>query len=155
MATKLQAAKLALAGGADVVIADGREPDVLVRVAGGEEIGTLFPSSVDRMESRKRWMLAGLSLKGSIAVDAGASKALREQGRSLLPAGVRDVEGDFQRGDAVAIIHGDGKRIACGIANYSAEDILRIRGLRSDRIEEELGHHYGGEVVHRDNLVLL
>lgn len=155
MVTKLQAAKLALAGGADVVIADGREPDILVRLASGAGIGTLFPTSVDRMESRKRWMVAGLSLKGTIAVDAGASKALREQGRSLLPAGVRDVEGEFQRGDAVAITGGSGRRIACGIANYSAEEILRIRGLRSDRIEKVLGHHYGSEVVHRDNLVLL
>ena len=155
MVTKLEAAKLALAGGADVVIADGREPDVLVRLTGGEGIGTLFPTNVDRMESRKRWMVAGLSLKGSIAVDVGASKALREQGRSLLPAGVSGVKGRFQRGDAVAITDGDGQRIACGIANYSAEEILRIRGVRSDRIETVLGHHYGGEVVHRDNLVLL
>ena len=155
MVTKLEAAKLALAGGADVVIADGRRPDVLVGVARGEEIGTLFSTSVDRMESRKRWMVAGLSLKGSIAVDAGASKALREQRRSLLPVGVQDVEGKFQRGDAVAITDGNGRRIACGIVNYSAEEVLRIRGLRSDRIEAELGHHYGGEVVHRDNLVLL
>jgi len=155
MATKLQAAKLALAGGADVVIADGREPDVLLRLVRGEALGTFFPSGVDRMESRKRWMVAGLSLKGSIAVDPGASKALCEQRRSLLPAGVRDVTGSFKRGDAVAITDGDGRRIACGIANYSAEEIMRIRGLRSDRIEATLGHHYGGEVVHRDNLVLL
>ena len=155
MVTKLQAARLAIAGGADVVIADGREREVLIRLARGEELGTLFPSGVDRMESRKRWMVAGLSLKGSIVVDAGASRALREQGRSLLPAGVRDVEGDFERGDAVAITDGDGRRIACGIANYSAQEILRIRGLRSDRIEEVLDHHYGDAVVHRDNLVLL
>ena len=155
MVTKLQAAKLALAGGADVIIAEGGRADVLLAAACGEEVGTLFPTSVDRMESRKRWMVAGLSLKGSIAVDAGASKALREQRRSLLPAGVHNVKGGFQRGDAVAITDGDGRRIACGIANYSAEEILRIRGLRSDRIESELGHHYGGEVVHRDNMVLL
>ena len=155
MATKLQAARLALAGGTPVVIADGREREVLIRLAWGEELGTFFPSSVDRMESRKRWMVAGLSLKGRIAVDAGASRALREQGRSLLPAGVSDVEGEFERGDAVAITDDDGRRIACGIANYSAQEILRIRGVRSDRIEGVLGHHYGGEVVHRDNLVLL
>jgi glutamate 5-kinase len=155
MVTKLQAARLALAGGTPVVIADGREREVLIRLAWGEELGTFFPSSVDRMESRKRWMVAGLSVRGRIAVDAGASRALREQGRSLLPAGVSDVEGDFQRGDAVAITDDDGRRIACGIANYSAQEILRIRGVRSDRIEGVLGHHYGGEVVHRDNLVLL
>jgi glutamate 5-kinase len=155
MITKIQAAALAVAGGADVVIADGRKPDVLVNAALGREEGTLFPTGVDRMESRKRWMLAGLSLKGSIAVDAGAIKALCEQRRSLLPAGVKDVEGKFQRGDAIAITDGNGRRVACGIANYSAAEVLRIRGLRSDRIEAELGHHYGGEVVHRDNLALL
>jgi glutamate 5-kinase len=155
MATKLQAARLALAGGTPVVIAEGREREVLIRLARGEELGTLFPSGVDRMESRKRWMVAGLSLRGSIAVDAGASRALREQRRSLLPAGVRDVEGEFERGDAVAITDDDGRRIACGIANYGAQEILHIRGVRSDRIEGVLGHHYGGEVVHRDNLVLL
>jgi len=155
MATKLQAVRLATAGGADVVIAWGREPEALVRLAQGQALGTFFPASVDRMESRKRWMLASLSLKGSILVDEGAARALRQEKRSLLPAGVRDVEGSFQRGDAVAIVDGEGTRIACGIANYGAEDVLRIRGLRSDRIEAALGHHYGGEVVHRDNLVLL
>ena len=155
MATKIQAAKLASAGGADVLIAGGREKDVLVRLACGESLGTLFPATSDRMESRKRWMLAGLSLKGSIVVDNGASKALCREKRSLLPAGVREVQGSFQRGDAVAIVDGEGKRIACGIANYSAEEVQHIRGLRSDRIEQTLGHHYGGEVVHRNNLVLL
>jgi glutamate 5-kinase len=155
MATKLQAARLATAGGTPVVVAGGREPGVLVRLAHGEELGTLFPASVDRMESRKRWMLTGLSLKGSIRVDDGACRALQERKRSLLPAGVEDVNGSFERGDAVAIVDGGGERIACGIANYAADEILRIRGLRSDRIEKTLGHHYGGEVVHRDNLVLL
>jgi glutamate 5-kinase len=155
MATKLQAARLAIGGGTDMVIAAGSEPDILLRLAAGETIGTLFPATVDRMESRKRWMLAGLSVKGSIVVDSGAAKVLREDRRSLLPAGVQDVRGAFQRGEAVAVIDGEGKRIACGIANYGSDDIMRIRGLRSDRIEETLGHHYGGEVLHRDNLVLL
>jgi len=100
-------------------------------------------------------MLAGLSVKGSIVVDSGAAKVLREDRRSLLPAGVRDVHGSFARGEAVAVVDDGGLRIACGIANYASDDIMRIKGLRSDRIEETLGHHYGGEVVHRDNLVLL
>lgn len=155
MVTKLQAARLATAGGADVVIAGGKEPQVLVRLAEGEQLGTLFPTSVDRLESRKRWILAGLSIKGNVIVDEGAAKVLRESNRSLLPAGVQAVEGSFQRGDPVCIVDPSGQRIACGIANYSSEDIQRIRGLRTDRIEETLGHHYGGEVVHRDNLVLL
>lgn len=155
MTTKLQAARLATGGGADTVIAAGKELDALLRLAAGEAIGTLFPASVSRMESRKRWMLAGLSVKGSILVDSGAAKVLREDRRSLLPAGVKDVQGAFQRGEAVSIVDGEGRRIACGIANYGSDEIVRIRGLRSDRIEETLGHHYGGEVVHRDNLVLL
>ena len=155
MATKLQAARLASGGGADTVIASGREPGILERLAEGEALGTLFPTTVDRMESRKRWMLAGLSVKGSIVVDRGAAKVLRDDKRSLLPAGVQDVRGDFQRGDAVDVVDSEGRRIACGIANYGSEELMRIRGMRSDRIESVLGHHYGGEVVHRDNLVCL
>jgi glutamate 5-kinase len=155
MLTKLQAARLATGGGADMVIAGGKEPDVLVRLAQGEPLGTYFPATVDRMESRKRWMLAGLAVKGSVIVDAGAAGVLRQDKKSLLPAGVQDVRGSFLRGDAVDIVGPDGKRVACGIANYSAEEIARIKGLRSDRIDDVLGHNYGGEIVHRDNLVCL
>jgi glutamate 5-kinase len=155
MTTKVQAAGLATSGGADVVIAAGQEPDALKRLVHGETLGTLFPASVDRLESRKRWMLAGLSVKGTIVIDDGAAKVLRNDRRSLLPAGVQDVQGRFSRGDAVNVVDGEGRRIACGIANYAAEEILRIRGVRSDKIEEVLGHHYGGEVVHRDNMVSL
>lgn len=155
MVTKLQAAKLATGGGADMIIVPGRERDTLVRVAEGEKIGTLFPATADRMESRKRWMLAGLSVKGNIVVDEGAAKVLREDKRSLLPAGVQDVHGAFERGEAIAIVDGGGERIACGIANYASSEIMQIRGVRSDKIESVLGHHYGGEVVHRDNLVVL
>jgi glutamate 5-kinase len=155
MATKVQAARLATAGGANVVIADGHRRNVLERLVQGEEIGTFFPATADRMESRKRWMLSGLSLKGSVAVDPGAASALRKDNRSLLPAGVRSVAGPFERGDVIAICDSDGRRIACGIANYSSRDIECISGQRSDCIEEALGYEYGAEVVHRDNLVLL
>jgi glutamate 5-kinase len=155
MTTKLQAARLATGGGTDVVIAAGKEEDALVRLAAGEPIGTLFPASIDRMESRKRWMLAGLSVKGTIVVDDGAAKVLCRDKRSLLPAGVQDVRGKFKRGDAVDVVDAEGRRVAYGIANYDAGEVLRIRGVRSDRIEEVLGHHYGGEVVHRDNMVCL
>jgi glutamate 5-kinase len=154
MATKIQAAKLATSGGADLYISPGKERDVLLRLAHGEAIGTYFPAAGDRMESRKRWMLAGLSVKGTIVVDEGAAKVLRGRKSSLLPAGVQAVQGAFERGDAVAIAGPDG-RIACGIANYASHEIDRIRGVRSDKIEKVLGHHYGGAVVHRDNLVLL
>jgi glutamate 5-kinase len=155
MVTKLQAAKLATAGGADVAIAGGHETNALERLAAREPLGTLFPATGDRMESRKRWMLAGLAARGKIVVDAGAAKALLSQGKSLLPAGVRDVKGPFDRGDTVSIYAEDGHRIAAGITNYGDADVAAIRGLRSDRIVQTLGHEYGAEVVHRNNLVLL
>jgi glutamate 5-kinase len=155
MATKVQAARLATASGTDVVIADGHERDVLLRLARGEQVGTFFPASVDRLESRKRWMLSGLSVRGKIVVDGGAVRALRQAKKSLLPAGVKSVEGPFERGDAVDIYTPDGERIACGITNYGDQEVSAIRGLRSDRIAEILGHEYGAEVVHRNNLVML
>jgi glutamate 5-kinase len=155
MVTKLQAAKLATGGGADMAIVGGKEPDVLLRVVRGEQVGTYFPATGDRMESRRRWMLAGLAVKGSVVVDAGAAKALRERKTSLLPAGVQEVRGSFSRGDPVDIVDAEGVRVACGIANYNADEVTRIRGVRSDRIEQVLGHHYGAEIVHRDNLVVV
>jgi glutamate 5-kinase len=137
------------------VIASGHEPGVLERLVRGESIGTLFPAAIDRMESRKRWMLAGLAARGKIIVDEGAAKALAGQGKSLLPAGVKGVEGRFERGDAVSIYGPSGQRLAIGVANYGRQEVEAIQGVRSDRIEQVLGHEYGSEVVHRSNLVLL
>lgn len=155
MVTKLQAAKLATGGGSDVYIADGRERDVLYRIAKGEHIGTLFPARANRLESRKRWMLSGLATRGTIIVDDGAARALMESSRSLLPAGVRAVKGPFRRGDTVHIATADGHVFAAGITNYDDAEVEAIRGLRSDRIAAVLGHQYGAEVVHRNNMVLL
>ncbi|MBI5284234.1 MAG: glutamate 5-kinase [Chloroflexi bacterium] len=155
MATKLQAARLATGGGADVFIANGHERDVLYRLATGEHVGTMLPARRSSVESRKRWMLSGLSTRGAIIVDAGAAKALTERSKSLLPAGVRDVRGPFKRGDAVNICLAEGHPIACGITNYDDRELAAISGLRSDRIAEVLGHQYGAEVVHRNNLVVL
>lgn len=155
MITKLQAAKLATAGGADVVIASGHEANVLERLVQGEALGTLFPATTERMVSRKRWMLAGLAARGKIVIDAGATKALLSHGRSLLAAGVHEVAGRFDRGDTVSIYADDGRRIAIGVTSYGREDVAAIRGVRSDRIVQVLGHEYGAEVVHRNNLVLL
>jgi len=138
-----------------VVIADGREHDVIVRLARGEAIGTFFQPVASRLESRKRWLLSQLS-KGKIYVDAGAATALRKQNKSLLPAGVTKVSGEFERGDVVNIFDSKtGEKIACGISNYSSSDIAVIKGARSDRITELLGCEYGAELVHRDNLVAL
>ena len=155
MVTKLQAARLATAGGTSVVMANGREPDCLVRLAHGEEIGTLFPATSDRLESRKRWIISGLSIRGSVVVDEGATRALRERNTSLLAAGVREVCGPFERGDTVQITSPEGERVAFGITNYSSDDVSAIRGAKSGQIAEILGHDFGAEVVHRDNLVLV
>ncbi len=155
MVTKLQAAGLATASGVDVVIAKGRLENVIPRLAGGEGLGTFFPSHTTKMESRKRWMLSGLNSRGSVRVDGGAASAVVKGGKSLLPAGVTEVSGSFERGDVLIVEDGDGNRIACGLSNYDAEDARAIAGERSGKIFEILGYEYGAELVHRDNLVLL
>src|SRR5579883_1705760 len=153
MVTKLQAAKLATASGVDVVIANGHTPDVLARLAAGESIGTLFPATVDHLESRRRWIRAAVAPKGRVVIDAGAARALTA-GKSLLPAGIVGVYGGFGRADLIEIEGRDGRRLAVGLARYSAADVELIRGKRSDAIEALLGYSYGDAVVHRDDLVL-
>ena len=155
MPTKLEAAKLTTSSGIPTMICNGRKPDILLRLAQGEEIGTLFLPTAEKMESRKRWMLSSLSNQGEIWVDSGATVALKKDNRSLLPAGVKGVAGEFSRGDVVYISASEGGKVACGIANYSSKDINRIKGSRSDRIQGILGYNYGQEVVHRNNMVLL
>ena len=155
MPTKLEAAKLVTASGIPMIMAHGEHHDVALRAAAGEPVGTYFAAAGEKLEARKRWMLSGISQRGQVQVDDGAVDALRKHHRSLLPAGVRFADGDFARGDTVFITNGSGDNVACGIANYSSEDIQRIRGLRSGKIEETLGYHFGQEVVHRNNLVLL
>jgi glutamate 5-kinase len=155
MTTKVEAARLATSSGVNVVIANGREPDVMVRISQGEDIGTIFPAQVNKMESKKRWMLSGLASKGKVTVDKGAASALKEHSKSLLPAGVVRAEGKFQRGDIVDIMNEQGKRIGCGIANYSSSDLASIGGKHSDKIGDLLGYDYGDEVVHRNNMVIL
>ncbi len=154
MTTKVEAAKLATASGVMVVIANGRQPDVILRLADGEAIGTRFLPASSRMESRKRWMLSGLCVRGKLIVDSGAVQALRKQKRSLLAAGIHEVEGKCQRGDIVNIYDPQGVRLGCGISNYSAADIEVIKGAHSGQIAALLGYDYGAEVVHRNNLVI-
>ncbi len=155
MITKIAAARLATASGVTVVIADGREPDIILRLAAGEAIGTRFLPTTSKLESRQRWMLSGLSTKGGLVVDTGAALALRKQNRSLLAAGIRQVKGSFQRGDIVNIYDPQGSRLGCGLTNYSARDIKVIKGVHSKQIVTLLGYDYGAEVVHRNNLVVL
>ena len=155
MTAKLEAVKLATASGVAVALVDGREREVVPRLAVGESAGTFFEPTASKMESRKRWMLSGLSTRGEIVVDAGAAEALRRNHSSLLPAGVKEVRGDFRRGDIVLVVDTRGERVACGIVGYGAADVAAIKGMRSDRIEDALGHQYGAEVLHRNNMVLL
>jgi glutamate 5-kinase len=155
MVTKLAAARLATASGVTVVIADGREPNVLERLVAGESIGTRFPPVSSRLESRKRWMLSGLATRGRLIVDSGAAAALRRQKRSLLPAGVRECQGDFARGDIVDIRDAEGNQIGCGISNYASGDVAVLKGSHSRSIASILGYDYGSEIVHRNNLVVV
>jgi glutamate 5-kinase len=155
MITKIEAAKLATDSGVHVVIADGREPDIITKLASGEPIGTHFTSAGNHVESRRRWMLSGLGTKGKLIIDAGASLALKKHKRSLLAAGIKSAEGKFGRGDIVEIYDIDGMQIGCGIVNYNAADIAIIKGAQSGKIKDLLNTDYGPEVVHRNNLALL
>lgn len=155
MTTKIEAAKLATTSGVTVVIADGREPEIILRLAAGEAVGTRFLPITNNLESRKRWMVSGLSTKGNMVVDSGAARALRKQKRSLLATGIRVVEGKFERGDVVTIYDDKGSILGCGITNYSSADIASIKGVHSKKIASMLGYDYGAEVVHRNNLVVL
>ncbi len=162
MPTKVEAARLVTAGGIGMVICNGRADEAVIKAVRGDSIGTWFRPATEKLEARKRWMLSRVldSNWGEVVVDAGAAEALVQRSVSLLPAGVKTVTGDFQRGDIIYIVleyaaGEQGRRIACGIANYSSADITQIRGLRSGQIPGVLGYHYGQEVVHRNNLVLL
>ncbi|MDD2252021.1 MAG: glutamate 5-kinase [Dehalococcoidales bacterium] len=155
MITKLEAARLATESGITVIIANGREPDVIKRIAGGESIGTRFLPSTLHKESRQRWLLSGLCIRGSLVIDEGAKKALIEGKRSLLPAGIAKVEGKFKRGDAVNLNDSTGNRFGCGLTNYTSDELKLIKGLHSSRINETLGYDYGTEAVHRNNLTIL
>jgi glutamate 5-kinase len=155
MITKIEAARLATSSGVTVVIADGREPDVILRLANAEALGTRFLPTTSKLESRQRWMLSGLATKGKLVVDSGAAIALRKQKRSLLAAGIKGVDGEFQRGDIVNIYDPEGSRVGCGITNYSSADIEIIKGAHSEKIVTLLGYDYGSEIVHRNNLVVL
>lgn len=155
MPAKLEAAQQVTLSGIAMVICSGAEQDVILRVACGEAIGTYFVPASSRMESRKRWMLSGLNNHGEITIDSGAEGALLTQHRSLLPPGIMAVSGGFQRGDTVYVLGAGGNRLACGVTNYGAEDVERIKGHHSDRIWDLLGHHFGEEVIHRNNMVLL
>ena len=154
MSTKLQAAQKANASGIPMIIALGSEPSVLQRIMKGENLGTYFQARDDRLAARKRWIAFAVPPQGRLRVDAGAKKALTERGKSLLPSGLTEVEGDFPAGAVVALTE-DGQEFARGLVNYDADELRKIRGAKTKEIEKALGYKGFDEVVHRDNLVVL
>jgi glutamate 5-kinase len=154
MITKVLAAKRAAGSGASTVIAWGREPDCLLRLAAGEIIGTLLVAPTQKSQARKRWMADHLQLRGAVSIDAGAVAKLREEGKSLLPIGMTAVEGDFARGDVIAVRDEAGVEIARGLANYAAAEARLLCRRPSAEIERLLGYVAEPEMIHRTNLVL-
>ena len=155
MSTKLEAARKVTSSGIPMVIASGREPGTLPRVLRGESVGTYFVPRGDRLQGRKRWIAFAVPPQGRLSVDAGARSALIERGKSLLPSGVVEVEGEFHAGEVVSLSALDGKEFARGLTNYDAAELRKIQGAKTGAIEELLGYKSFDEVIHRDNLVLL
>ncbi len=155
MLTKILAARRAARSGAHTVICCGREEQVLLRLAAGEAIGSQLIARQAPLAARRQWLADHLQLRGGVVLDAGAVRALREEGKSLLPVGVKGVTGEFERGEAVAVVDTDGREVARGLANYSASEARRIAGKPSSAIEAELGYMDEPELIHRDNLVVL
>jgi glutamate 5-kinase len=154
MITKVLAAKRAAGSGAHTLIAHGREPDVLLRLAAGESIGTVLLAPTQKLAARKQWMVDHLQLRGFVTVDAGAEAKLRDEGKSLLPIGIIEVRGEFARGDVIAVKTATGEELARGLANYSAVEARLIARKPSSQIAAVLGHANEPEMIHRDNLVL-
>ena len=155
MLTKVLAAKRAARSGAHTIIASGHEKDVLLRLCQGEPIGSTLLASQPVWSARKQWMADHLRLRGRVILDAGAVRALVRDGKSLLPVGVKAVEGVFEPGDLVSCIDPDGRECARGLINYSAHDTRLIQGKSSHQITEILGNMDASELIHRDNLVVL
>lgn len=154
MATKLQAADVARRAGIDVVIAAGSAENVILRIAGGEAVGTRFPALENPLDQRKRWIFAGPSPVGTLHVDAKTVEMLKSTGGSLLSEGITTIEGAFVRGDTVMVKGPDGEEIARGIVRYDGVDLLKVKGLRAEEISDYLGYWYG-PAVHSDDLILL
>lgn len=155
MLTKVLAARRAAGSGASTVIAWGREPDALLRLAAGEAIGSLLVAQTPKLAARKQWMADHLQLRGSVVVDDGAARKLRSGGASLLPIGIVEVVGEFHRGDVVAVRTADGGEVARGLANYASPEARLIARRPSSEIDRLLGYSAEPEMIHRDNLVLV
>jgi glutamate 5-kinase len=155
MRTKVRAAGRLAERGMANIIANGLTRDILPRLMDGEELGTFFKPSVKPRGARKHWLAFAARPKGKLLVDGGAAKALQEQGKSLLPKGIKDLEGDFVAGDAVTIVESDtGGAVGVGLVNYPSVEVRYIMGHGSKEIQEILGFCHSEEVIHRDNLVI-
>ena len=154
MLTKILAAKRAAGSGASTAIAWGREPDALTRLLAGESIGTLLVAQTQKQQARKQWMSDHLQLRGAVVVDAGAAVKLRDEGKSLLPIGMVQVDGDFARGDVIAVRDPAGGEIARGLANYSSSEARLLCKKASSEFEKLLGYAAEPEMLHRDNMVM-
>ncbi len=154
MKSKVQAAKKVTASGIPYIIAPGRRAGVLQEIMDGKETGTLFLPPAEHLNSRKYWIAFTLRSRGRLFIDDGAKEALIQDGKSLLPSGVTQVEGDFALGDPVTCVDAAGNAIAKGLVNYRADEIRKIMGLKSSRIEQVLGYKDYDEVIHRDNLAV-
>ncbi len=155
MRTKLKAAALAARSGTATIIASGQVPEVLLRIAQGEELGTLLTPAQGPLSARKRWLAGGIRPRGRLVLDEGAVRVVKQAGRSLLPVGVTAVEGEFTRGELVICVDPSGKEVARGLVNYSAAEARCLMGQPSDRIEGLLGYVGEPELIHRDNLVVI
>ena len=155
MTSKVRAAHRAAVAGIPTVVASGRTPESVEAILRGEEVGTLFLPSRSRMQSRKRWLAFASLPRGGIVVDAGAREALVSGGKSLLPSGIRGTQKTFRAGDVVSLLDPAGREFGRGLANYSRDEMDKIKGLHSDAIASVLGHKPYDEVIHRDNLVIL
>jgi glutamate 5-kinase len=155
MVTKLQAARKAALFGVPMILANGMVEGILERIFQAEDVGTLFTSEVNKLNSRKHWIAFTLEPQGRIIVDDGAKKAILQKGKSLLPSGVLAAEGEFSLGDPVVLVDLQRQEFAKGLSNYGSAEINQIKGLKTTEVENKLGYKYGDEIIHRDDLVVL
>jgi glutamate 5-kinase len=155
MASKLDAARMVTTAGENMIIASGRQNDVLTRLMAGETVGTLFLAQGKGISPFKRWLGFSAQVKGRIQLDDGARHAILEKGKSLLAAGITGTQGEFQKGDVVALCDAEGHVVARGLTNYSSADVERVKGLKSEKISQVLGRRPYEEVIHRDNLAIV
>ncbi len=155
MESKLEAASIVTGSGEAVIIANGKQSDILLKIMNFDNVGTLFIPCNKKVESRKRWIGFIVRPKGKIYIDDGAIEALKNKGKSLLPSGIVKIDGNFVKGDVVSIMNNENKEIAKGLTNYSSEEVQKIKGFRTSLIKKTLGSKPYDEVIHRDNMILL